>query len=98
MELVCDLGTCDYDRTLHKFIFAMAVPRARAGSGAGQRGDTAITVRKDLVMDEGTGLVAERKTVVAGVPTADSESGGGVATEEQLRPMRPVRWYTEYRR
>lgn len=66
----------------------MAVPRARAGQ---RGGDAAITVRRDVVVDEGTGLAAERRTVVAGSPEADGAAlERGVTTEEQLRPIRPV--------
>ena len=48
-----------------------------------QDGNTTMAVKTDLVVDERTGLVAERKTVVAEVMT---ESGHkAVVTGEQIR-------------
>ena len=72
----------------------MAVPRGQTG----QHGDSAITAKKDLVMDEGTGLMAERKTVTDGITADDSgpEEIGGAAsihdftTEGRIRPVSDV--------
>jgi len=54
---------------------------------AQQRDGTTVGVRTDLVVDERTGLVAEKKTMVAEVPM----DGGGTAlvAGEQIRAVGP---------
>ena len=55
---------------------------------AQQRDGTTVGVRTDLVVDERTGLVAEKKTMVAEVPM----DGGGTAlvAGEQIRAVGPL--------